>query len=267
MRNFIFTSLLVLCAFVSYAQPQPTSLAIQADNHERFWIYVNNVLQNNSPSESVFVPNMTPNAYAITITMDNPGRTTMTTQIQVHPGKNYYSVSYQPYNDMIALRSLDQDVQMAGQMIGAFTQMTAQMNAQYEADVNRPTGHSDHHHGNHPHGQPGNAFAPPAPAPAPAPAPMPCSDWDFKEIKQLIQNETFEHQKLTIAKQATAAELLTVDQLAEIAMLFDFENTKLEYLKFAYDYCYDPNKYYKLNKVFDFSHSIDELNEYIQNHR
>ena len=96
---------------------------------------------------------------------------------------------------------------------------------------------------------------------------MPCNDRDFHEIKMLVANETFEDKKLTIAKQATQAEWLTVDQLAEIAMLFDFENTKLEYLKFAYDYCFDPNKYYKLNKVFEFSYSIEELNDYIQSHR
>lgn len=80
----------------------------------------------------------------------------------------------------------------------------------------------------------------------------------------MIQKETFEDTKLTIAKQATSAEWLTVDQLSEIAMLFTYEDTKLQYLKFAYDFCYDPNKYYKLNKVFTYSSSIDELNEFVQ---
>lgn len=256
MKKIIASFLLCFCTFFSFAQPQSASLVIQADQHEVFWIFVNNVLQNNDPSEAVFVNNLTAGIYSISVTMNNPSQTSMTTQIQTHEGKNYYSVSFDPYNNRITLRSVDQDVQMAGQMVGAFMQVTAQMNAMYEADVNRPVGQPDpYYNGGAPVSQPAIA------------GPMPCNDYDFREIKMLVANETFEDKKLTIAKQATQAEWLTVDQLAEIAMLFDFENTKLDYLKFAYDYCFDPNKYYKLNKVFEFSYSIEELNDYIQSRR
>ena len=265
MRKVIASILLFFSVVLAFAQPQSASLVIQADQHETFWIFVNNVLQYNDPSESVFVNNLAPGVYNITVTMNNPGQTAMNTQIQAHEGKNYYSVSFDPYNNRITLRCVDQDVQMANSMVGSFMQMTAQMNAMYEADVNRPVGQPDPHYTQ---GAPG---PPPAPGMAPPPpvsaGPMPCNDHDFREIKMLVANETFEDKKLTIAKQATQAEWLTVDQLAEIAMLFDFENTKLDYLKFAYDYCFDPNKYYKVNKVFEFSYSIDELNDYIQSHR
>ncbi|MBR3577462.1 MAG: DUF4476 domain-containing protein [Bacteroidales bacterium] len=265
MRKFFASILLCLGALFSFAQPQSASLVIQADQHEMFWIFVNNVLQNNDPSEAVFVNNLTTGVYSISVTMNNPSQTSMTTQIQTHEGKNYYSVSFDPYYNRITLRCVDQDVQMANSMVGSFMQMTVQMNAMYEADVNRPVGQPDPHH---PQGAPVPAPAPGMAPPPPVPAgPMPCNDRDFHEIKMLVANETFEDKKLTIAKQATQAEWLTVDQLAEIAMLFDFENTKLEYLKFAYDYCFDPNKYYKLNKVFEFSYSIEELNDYIQSRR
>jgi hypothetical protein len=43
----------------------------------------------------------------------------------------------------------------------------------------------------------------------------------------------------------------------------DFEDTKLQYAKFAYNKTYDIGNYYKLNDAFDFSSSIDELNAYI----
>ena len=94
---------------------------------------------------------------------------------------------------------------------------------------------------------------------------MPCSDADFEDAKVTIKNATFEETKLTIAKQIVASELMTARQLAEIASLFDFEHTKLEFLKYAYQFCYDQNKYYIVNNVFDFSSSVDELNEYISN--
>ena len=92
---------------------------------------------------------------------------------------------------------------------------------------------------------------------------MPCSDADFEDAKRTIEKADFEQTKLTIAKQIVASELMTARQLAEIARLFDFENTKLEFLKYAYPYCYDQNKYYIVNDVFTFSSSVDELNEFI----
>ena len=44
---------------------------------------------------------------------------------------------------------------------------------------------------------------------------------------------------------------------------FDFESTKLEYAKFAYDFTYDKGNYFKVNDAFDFESSIEELDEYI----
>jgi len=113
-------------------------------------------------------------------------------------------------------------------------------------------------HGNHSHNKP-----PVPPVAEPVPAPMPCSDADFADAKRTIEKADFEDTKLTIAKQIVSSELMTAKQLAEIANLFDFEHTKLEFLKFAYPYCFDQNKYYMVNDVFDFSSSVDELNKFI----
>lgn len=41
------------------------------------------------------------------------------------------------------------------------------------------------------------------------------------------------------------------------------ESDKLEYAKFAYNYCIDKNNYWEINDVFNFSSSVDKLNEYI----
>lgn len=125
--------------------------------------------------------------------------------------------------------------------------------------------HGGHHHHQNPTqpNQPPQVIIVEQPAPAPEPVVMPCSDADFEDAKRTIEKADFEQTKLTIAKQIVASELMTAKQLAEIANLFDFEHTKLEFLKYAYPYCFDQNKYYMVNNVFDFSSSVDELNEYI----
>ncbi|MBQ7490964.1 MAG: DUF4476 domain-containing protein [Bacteroidales bacterium] len=279
MKRFFLALLCCFSLTFMVAQPPQTAITVQSAGHEHFWLYLNNALQNERSDEVVIVKNLAPSNYDVTIVMDNRQETTLNTRIQLHTGVNYFEVACPPGNNNISFRSSDKDVEMAGQAVNAFGNMVGQMNVMYEADVhhmnNGPQHGHGHGHGAHhaqpqapapphsPHQSPA-AHQPPHQTPPPPPTPMPCNDNDFREIKDLIRSETFEDSKLTVAKQATLSELLTVDQLAEIAALFTFEDTKLEYLKFAYDFCFDRNKYYKLNNVFTYSSSIDELNEYIR---
>jgi hypothetical protein len=95
--------------------------------------------------------------------------------------------------------------------------------------------------------------------------PWPMSDSDFADAKSSIGSKDFEDSKLTLAKQVTKSNCLDSKQIKGIMNLFDFEDTKLEYAKFAYDYVYDVNNFYKVNDAFEFEMTIDELNEYIEN--
>ncbi len=94
--------------------------------------------------------------------------------------------------------------------------------------------------------------------------PWPMSDQDFEDAKNSVNSKTFEDTKLTVAKQITGSNCLLCAQVKEMMMLFTFEDSKLEFAKFAYDYVYDLNNYYKLNDAFTFSSSVDELDEYIR---
>jgi hypothetical protein len=85
----------------------------------------------------------------------------------------------------------------------------------------------------------------------------------LNNIKTAVNNEAFSDDKMIVAKQATQNKCLTADQVTEIANLFDFEDDKLEYAKFAYAYTYDIDNYYKVNSIFNFSSSKSALNEFI----
>jgi hypothetical protein len=93
--------------------------------------------------------------------------------------------------------------------------------------------------------------------------PWPMSEQDFADAKRSISSKSFEDSKMTIAKQITTSNCLLCSQIREIMNLFSFESTKLDFAKYAYDYVYDLNNYYKLNDAFTFESSIDDLNEYI----
>ncbi len=94
--------------------------------------------------------------------------------------------------------------------------------------------------------------------------PYPMSNTDFNSAKQSISSKSFSDSKLTLAKQITKSNCLTSDQAKQIIQLFDFEATRLEYAKFAYGHTYDLGNYYKVNDVFDFESTIEELNTYIE---
>jgi hypothetical protein len=120
--------------------------------------------------------------------------------------------------------------------------------------------------------KPAAAPAPaPRPAPAPAPAPQPvgrCASsmaaTSFMKAKENISSNSFEDSKMTVAKQVTKANCMTAEQIKDVMGLFSFEDSKLEYAKYAYDFCFNQGDYYEVNTAFTFESSIEELNQYLE---
>lgn len=86
---------------------------------------------------------------------------------------------------------------------------------------------------------------------------------DFDKATASIKAKSFEDSKMTLAKQITSKNCLSAAQVKSMMELFTFEASKLEYAKYAYDYCWEKNNYYQVNDAFEFESSISELDEYI----
>ena len=86
---------------------------------------------------------------------------------------------------------------------------------------------------------------------------------DIGSIMAAINDESFDEGKMTVAKQATSKKCLTVDQIKQIMDEFSFSKNKLEFAKYGYTRCYNPDDYYQVNAAFDFDSEKKELNEYI----
>ncbi|MBP6335381.1 MAG: DUF4476 domain-containing protein, partial [Bacteroidia bacterium] len=93
--------------------------------------------------------------------------------------------------------------------------------------------------------------------------PKPMTDENFNLMKLNISENNLEATKLSIAKQVLQENCLLAGQVRELLSLFEFENTKLDFAKFAYTYTYDPGNYYKVNEAFEFESSVDDLNKHI----
>ncbi len=91
----------------------------------------------------------------------------------------------------------------------------------------------------------------------------PMSESQFQQALTSIQAKNFESDKLTIAKQIASSNCLLSGQVKRIMQTFSFEQTKLNFAKFAYTHTYDVNNYYVVNEEFEFSTSVQELQRYI----
>ena len=92
----------------------------------------------------------------------------------------------------------------------------------------------------------------------------PMATGDYQSAKSTIEQASFEESKLSTAKEIAGANCLYAGQIAEFCKLFGFESTKLDFAKYAYRRCIDPQNYFKVNNVFDFDASKTELSNYIR---
>ncbi len=93
--------------------------------------------------------------------------------------------------------------------------------------------------------------------------PVPMAPDDFQNASNSIGSKTFEDSKFTLAKQIFNTNCLTSQQVKQIMMLFDYEQTRLDFAKYAYGRTYDLGNYYVVNDAFEYELSIDDLNDFI----
>lgn len=96
--------------------------------------------------------------------------------------------------------------------------------------------------------------------------PIAMDDGNFESAKASVASKTFSDSKMTVAKQVAQANCLTANQVKELVALFDFEDDRLEYAKYAYQFTYDRGNYYMINDAFEFETTIMELDRYIEDY-
>lgn len=83
-------------------------------------------------------------------------------------------------------------------------------------------------------------------------------------VLDVVGKQSFDDNKMEIAKLSVALASFRVEDLAKIANLFSFESNKVEFLKFAYQTCFDPENYYLLQDCLRFRSDYDNLMDAIR---
>jgi hypothetical protein len=71
-------------------------------------------------------------------------------------------------------------------------------------------------------------------------------------------------EKLSLPNKLPQKKCLTVEQIKQIIEEFSFSKNKLTFAKYAYKRCYNPDDYYQVNSLFDFSSDKEKMNEFIE---
>ena len=90
---------------------------------------------------------------------------------------------------------------------------------------------------------------------------------DYEEAVRIINNENFDEKRLNVAKSIVSVNAMSTRQIANICRLFNFEANRLEFAKYAYPRCVDPNNFFMINEVFTFESSKEELYKFISGHK
>lgn len=294
MKKLLLFALGTLAIAVTMAQP--ANVVFFTENGERFSVVMNGMLQNNQPETNIKVTDLPAPSYKVKIIFEDKKLKEFNKTLYMNPGnETTYAVKYIKKKGY-TLRLMNTFPVMAeyeivpGQMIVGYNPQgvrtsagsassivnttTINNNVTISANgvgnnvsvVNSNEGAGSQQAGSATginNGTNPNQYILPG-YNGPYGCPWPMTPGDFEQAKASISSKSFEDSKLTIAKQIIQTNCLLSSQVKEIMLLFSFEDSRLNFAKYAYDYTLDLRNYYKLNDAFTFESSIDELNRYIQ---
>jgi hypothetical protein len=82
---------------------------------------------------------------------------------------------------------------------------------------------------------------------------------DVDLLAQALKRNSFDSNRLPIAKQALDQTYIQADDLKRLLASFDFEASRVELAKFAYSCVADRQNFYRVYDAFDFQSSVQEV--------
>lgn len=258
--------LLLLLSFNSMAQVakvkphvnnNSNSLTIIGEYNQNFWLFIDDVLQNENPVNSIKVNGFDAKDYYVRIEIDNQLHNCFGQFVNINRNQMY---------------KIGRKDNLYGMGIDNTVNPRPQLTMNLLIGNNAPEIVQNQNSNYFP---PQNGMVPPQNGGQFVPQPAPglememgfgMNPYEFEEVKAMIEHESFDNTRLTIAKQVADGNRLSASQITAICQLFSFENHALEFAKYAYPSCIDQNRYYLVNQAFKYDSSKRELNELITGH-
>jgi hypothetical protein len=90
------------------------------------------------------------------------------------------------------------------------------------------------------------------------------SDEDFFAAERVMERENFDNARLLYAKRVADENWLSAEQVKSLARFFSFDNSRMEFVKYAYSKTTDKGNFSVVCNAFDSNHSKDQLMSFIK---
>ncbi|PQJ09387.1 hypothetical protein CJD36_019270 [Flavipsychrobacter stenotrophus] len=103
--------------------------------------------------------------------------------------------------------------------------------------------------------------------PPPPPPPMQMDNQSFAAAIQTIKSSAWDETRLSTAKTIANNNYFTVDQVITICKTFSWEDSKIDFAKYAYKRTVDRQNYYTIANIFTWDSNKTALNDFINANR
>lgn len=217
--------------------PPPTryNVSFESQHGETFSVFVNGDLQNRMPQSRVLVTDIGDQTHEVVVVLKRPAEKAAV--LMLRPGEPNVTVN------------VNYDVRQ--EMLHLFTP------AYNRPDGERPR-HARHERPQVPPAN--NAYEPYVPE---VQSPRQATDDDVDMMVLQLKAQSFDNERLALAKTLVSSAMFTSAQIARMAQTIDFSNSQVDFLKYAYSYCSDPQGYARAIEVLTFSSDKRKVTDYI----
>lgn len=223
--------------------PNSSMYQFRAIGHaEMFMVYVDGVPYNNEPSQRVFLNNIDPQQHDITLRLVRPADRVVSLTLDFSlPGMTFL-LDYDKSTGIFSLNVPGSNMALPA---------TASSVHRHQAPLPPVVGHNEHNH-NQPysehHSRPEHH----------------ASDMEVGDLANMMYKASFDNDRLSMAKTFVKSKWICSAQAIRISRAITFDDSRLEFLLFAFDYCVDRENFYLTAETLNFNSNKKKLMKHIQ---
>lgn len=201
-------------------------IILKSSNNETFVAYIDGKPQNARPRKEVILQNLSSQPHALYIRLQNPVDRIGVITLSPDDFNHNFAITYDPINDYVIISDiLDQHNHVGSPNSPVL-----------------PGGYSSHS------GDPHHGIHPPHATPE-----------EMSEIISMMSASSYDNERINLGKTFLKGHNVRTDQIMRMTQTINFDSRRLEFLIYAFEYCLDPENYYKTIELLSYKSSKDKL--------
>ena len=214
--------------------PQRHTLSFESRNYETFTVFVDGTVQNRMPQSRVMVNDVSGQTHEVVVVMKSPEQKAAV--LQLLPGEPVVTV-YVDYDSRLERMSLyTPSYNLAEKEISWGAKGSEQLTVNNE-QLTVNDGSEE--------------------------APKVVTEEDLVGMLLRMKGQPFDSDRLALGKVIVSSSTLTAEQIGRLTSTIDYSASQVEFLKYAFSNCADPQNYYKAIDVLTFNSDKRKVMDYI----